>query len=125
MYKILQAQGYKLVFKPTVKDPSGKPKGNVDAELVLHSAAVEFPNYQKAVVVSSDGDFYCLYDYLDKYNKLATIILPNRKTASTLLNRFAGYQYELVRDRARVEKVQKAGDVALYHAGRRSFLPHD
>jgi uncharacterized LabA/DUF88 family protein len=105
LYSILKYQGYNIIFKPTIKDPNGKAKGNVDAELVLHSAAIEFPNYQKALVVSSDGDFYCLYDYLEKHNKLATIILPNRKTASTLLNRFISYQYELVRDRAKVEKL--------------------
>jgi len=103
LYDALKSYGYTLIFKPTVTDSTGKPKGNVDAELVLHSCAVEFNNYDKAVVISGDGDFYCLYEYLEKHQKLLHIILPNRKTASMLLNRFEKYQVELVRDREKIE----------------------
>src|SRR3990167_3142649 len=60
MYQQLQSCGYKLIFKPTTKDNLGKPKGNIDAELVLYSAAIEYNNYDKAVIVSGDGDFCCL-----------------------------------------------------------------
>ena len=35
LYKQLQADGFELIFKPTVKDHGGKPKGNVDAENVI------------------------------------------------------------------------------------------
>src|SRR3989338_9396227 len=42
LYKKLKSYGYDLVFKPTVKDSSGKPKGNVDAELVLHCATIQY-----------------------------------------------------------------------------------
>ena len=49
--------------------PDGKAKGNVDAELVLHTM-VEYPNYDKALIVSGDGDFYCLVDYLKGKDKL-------------------------------------------------------
>ena len=56
MYTQLQKYGFILVFKPTLVLPSGKPKGNVDAELVLH-AMIEYPNYDRA---SIDGSFYFL-----------------------------------------------------------------
>lgn len=46
LYISLQSYGYILVFKPTLILPSGKPKGNVDAELVMH-AMIEYPNYEK------------------------------------------------------------------------------
>ena len=45
LYKRLKSYGYELVYKPTVKDNLGKPKGNVDAELVLYAAAREYPHY--------------------------------------------------------------------------------
>ena len=51
LYRSLKNYGYELVFKPTIKDSSGKQKGNIDAELVLHSAAIEFEKYDKAVIV--------------------------------------------------------------------------
>ena len=77
IYEYLKSCGYSLIFKPTVADHLGKPKGNVDAELVLYSAAIKFPDYDKAVIVSGDGDFHCLHQYLHKHNKLLRIIIPN------------------------------------------------
>ena len=60
LYKQLQRAGFILIFKPTVRYfENGKQtvKGNVDAELVLHAAAIEYENYDKAIIVSGDGDF--------------------------------------------------------------------
>ena len=76
----------------SIKDQLGKPKGNIDAELVLHSAAIEYPNYDKAVIVSGDGDFRCLHEYLIKKWKLLKIIIPNSKSASTLLSDFETFK---------------------------------
>lgn len=59
-------------------------KGNVDAELVLHSAAIEYNNYDKAVIVTSDGDFACLMRYLEKNNKLKKIIAPTARYSKLL-----------------------------------------
>ena len=86
LYTELQKDGYICIFKPTLEiKENGKirVKGNVDAELVLH-AMIEYPNYKKAVIVSGDGDFYCLIEYLVKQNKLLKIIVPNARFSSLL-----------------------------------------
>lgn len=88
LYTSLQKDGYILVFKPTLNLPDGKAKGNVDAELVLHSM-IEYPNYDKALIVSGDGDFYCLVDYLQSKNKLLKLMIPNRNRYSSLLRKFS------------------------------------
>ena len=54
------------MFKDTIELKDGNRKGNVDAELVLSAAAIEFINYDKAVIVSGDGDFACLVDFCKK-----------------------------------------------------------
>ena len=59
LYASLQEAGYVVIFKPTleIKRKAGIfIKGNVDAELVLHTM-IEYPNYDKAIIVSGDGDF--------------------------------------------------------------------
>ena len=91
LYKSLEEIGYKLVYKPVVQPIKydKKIKGNIDAELVLHSM-IEFPSYDKAIIVSGDGDFYCLVDYLFKKNKLYKIIAPNQKYSS-LLRKFSKF----------------------------------
>ena len=88
LYRALQEYGYILIFKPTMDLPDGRVKGNVDAELVLQ-AMIEYPNYQKAVIITWDGDFYCLVDYLKSQNKLLKLIIPNRYKYSSLLRKFA------------------------------------
>jgi uncharacterized LabA/DUF88 family protein len=103
MYKKLKSYGYDLVFKPTVKDGQGKPKGNVDAELVLHAAAIDFPNYDKAVIVSGDGDFHCLHEFLEESRKLFKIVIPNAKSESSLLKRFQRYKIFINFDKNKLE----------------------
>ena len=86
LYINLQKDGYILVFKPTLKLPDGKVKGNVDAEMVLH-AMIEYDNYDRAVIVTGDGDFYCLVDYLIKMGKLLKLMIPDRNRFSSLFRR--------------------------------------
>jgi uncharacterized LabA/DUF88 family protein len=86
LYTKLQEDGYILIFKPTLTLPDGKVKGNIDAELVLH-AMIEFDNYDKALIVTGDGDFYCLVDYLRKQGKLLKVMVPNKRKYSSLFSK--------------------------------------
>lgn len=84
LYISLQQAGFICVFRPTLTYQDGTTKGNVDAELVLHSM-IEFSSYDKALIVSGDGDFHCLVKYLLEQNKLQAILVPNQKKCSALL----------------------------------------
>ncbi|MFS8160507.1 MAG: NYN domain-containing protein [Candidatus Roizmanbacteria bacterium] len=89
LYTSLQECGYILIFKPTLYHHVGAEtiiKGNVDAELVLHTM-IHYRNYQKAIIVSGDGDFHCLIEYLDDKKKLLKILAPT-KHYSSLLRKF-------------------------------------
>lgn len=88
LYSFLQAAGYVLIFKPTLPDKDGKIKGNIDADLVLQ-AMIDYNKYEKAVIVTSDGDFYSLVKYLYKNNKLECVMSPYVKTCSVLLKKTA------------------------------------
>lgn len=93
LYTSLQEAGYILIFKPTFeykKQGEKYTKGNVDAELVLH-AMIEYPNYNKAIIISGDGDFHCLIEYLERNNKLLHLVIPNPKKYSALLRKFHKY----------------------------------
>lgn len=84
LYRALQEYGYILVFKPVLQKEDGTVKGNVDAELVLY-AMIDYDNYSQAVIISSDGDFYCLVNYLYEQGKLLKVLSPNRSKCSSLL----------------------------------------
>ncbi len=88
LYASLQNMGYICIFKPTLELSDGRVKGNVDAELVLHTM-IELKNFDQAVLISGDGDFYCLVEYLLKLGKLKKMVIPNQKQYSGLLKRLS------------------------------------
>lgn len=88
LYSRLQDAGFILIFKPVLKYKDGTVKGNVDAELVLHTM-IQFKNFNQAIIVTGDGDFYCLVQYLLDNSKLYTVLVPNRFKYSALLKKFA------------------------------------
>jgi len=88
LYSELQKAGYVLVFKPTIPDGDGNIKGNIDADLVLQ-AMIDLPNYDQAIIVSSDGDFHSLVKYLYQNSKLRFVMSPYIDTCSTLLKKEA------------------------------------
>lgn len=107
LYAFLQHAGFVCIFKPTLEYKDGTVKGNCDAELVLHSSAIEFGNYNKAVIVSGDGDFACLIEFLQERNKLEMLVVPNENQYSALLKRFNTSKKKFIlflnRERSKIE----------------------
>ncbi len=115
MYNQLHEAGYLIVLKPTVDtsgndDSKGKSskvtvKGNIDAELVLY-AMKEMPNYSDAIIISGDGDFYCLAEYLHNKGRLKNVMTPNWKYSS-LLKQFEDRIVRLDQKRKELEHFDK------------------
>ena len=87
LYDELENAGFILVYKPTVGYmENGKEivKGNVDAELVLHASAIEYNNYDKAIIITGDGDFSCLIEFLDTRGKLLNLLVPSDRFSKLL-----------------------------------------
>jgi len=94
LYAYLQECGYILIFKPILyRRVMDKViiKGNVDAELVLHTM-IQYKNYHQAIIISGDGDFHCLIEHLDSKGKLLKVLVPSNHF-SGLLRRFNQKQY--------------------------------
>lgn len=108
LYKSLQEKGYILIFRPVLKDKDGKiRKGNCDTELVLQ-AMIDKDEYDKAVLITGDGDFYCLADYLIRQNKLSKLLVPNKNKYSALLKKFpSGFLSFVSEQRNKVEYKRK------------------
>ena len=68
----------------------------MDAELVLH-CMIEYPNFDRAIIVSGDGDYRCLIEFLCDKKKLAKVLIPNRYRFSQQLSAFSEY-FDFVSD---------------------------
>lgn len=117
LYEQMHEAGYLVVLKPTfdmtkpwpeagektdAKDKAAdedkkQTKGNIDADLVLW-AMKELPKYDKAIIVSGDGDFYSLVEYLDEQKKLLKLLTPGQYY-SRLYNKYDAYIERLDKSR--------------------------
>lgn len=88
LYSYLRNYGYRLIHKPLLKLPDGSVKGDCDAELVLHTM-IELDKYDKAIIVTGDGDMGCLVEYLRNIGKLKLVIACKRDSSSYLIRKAA------------------------------------
>ncbi|HFC11157.1 MAG TPA: NYN domain-containing protein [Candidatus Kaiserbacteria bacterium] len=88
IYDELQQAGFILKFKPVLPNGKDGVKGNVDADMVLQTM-IDYQNYDKAILITSDGDFYSLARYLYDNQKLQAVLSPQKNRCSTLLRKSA------------------------------------
>ena len=87
LYTKLQEAGFTLVFKQTVYDGNGKPKGNCDADLVLQVVCDYYERRcDKAIIVSSDGDYASTVKFLMEKERIEAIVSPSNN-CSILIKR--------------------------------------
>ena len=108
IYKHLQELGYTLVFKEVIFDGEGKAKGNCDADIVVLAMQDAYENkFNKAILVSSDGDYTPLVKFLISKDKIDTVISPyETKKCSVLLKR-TRVKIAYITDQQTVLKTQK------------------
>ncbi len=101
LYAKLASQGYVLKYKE-VAIHEDEIKGNVDVNLTLQSM-IDINDYQRAVMITSDGDYACLVEYLHSKGKLECLIACSRGGSSYLLRKLHGkirifYLDDIIRD---------------------------
>lgn len=68
LYKKLQKAGFIVIFKEHNASSVGKKKGNVDSDIIFEAMRnlLESAHFGKCILVSGDGDYKKLVDYLIK-----------------------------------------------------------
>lgn len=84
-YEHLQECGFILIFKQTIT-VAGIVKGNCDAELVLKTTSDFYTKaFSTCILITGDGDFGCLVEFLQTNKAINLIISPDEKKCSILL----------------------------------------
>jgi uncharacterized LabA/DUF88 family protein len=88
MYNNLSGIGYEVIFKDTNSSHLNKKRGNVDIDIVFEimKTVIESDPSSKIILVSGDGDYKKVVDYLIFKNKFLKVLFPNRKFASSVYN---------------------------------------
>jgi uncharacterized LabA/DUF88 family protein len=77
VYNELRKNGYTLCFRKPLTDHNGDVKANVDSNLITH-VMIKINNYDQAVIVAGDSDYYCLCKFLIRHNKLCQVLMPSK-----------------------------------------------
>ncbi len=108
LYTRLQEQGYTLIFKEVIYDGDGKAKGNCDADLVVAAMQDAYENkFEKAILVSSDGDYASLVKFLLTKGKMLTVISPYETRKCSVLLKRTGVKISYIADQKKILRVMK------------------
>jgi len=109
LYKYLQEAGFVLIFKEVIYNTQGEPKGNCDADLVLQAARDAYENkFDKAVLVSSDGDYASLVKFLLERARFSIILSTHSKDKCSILLKRTGAKISYINEqRSHLESSHK------------------
>lgn len=113
LYTYLQQSGFTLIFKEVVYDKNDKAKGNCDADLVLQATRDAYEKkFDKAVIVSSDGDYASLIKFLNEIGKLKAVLSPHNQGLCSILIKRTGVPISYIKDQKSIlqRRNEKAPD---------------
>lgn len=107
LYDYIQESGFILKFREHNSAMLGKKKGNVDSEIIFNAMKRLYlkEKFEKIVLVSGDGDYKILVDFLIEHKKFEKILFPNKKYASSLYKSISRTYYSYLSDEGVKNKI--------------------
>lgn len=96
MYTKIQEAGFVLVFREHNSAMIGNKKGNVDADIVfsIMKKLYQREEFNKILLVSGDGDYKRMVDFLIEEDRFKKVLFPNRKFASSLYKKLGSEYFD-------------------------------
>jgi uncharacterized LabA/DUF88 family protein len=96
LYKEILSAGFVLVFREHNTAMIGKKKGNVDSDIIFNIMKKMYKkdNFDKIIIVSGDGDYKLVIDFLIEENRFKKILFPSRKNASSLYKKIRAIYFD-------------------------------
>lgn len=109
LYTEIQKAGFVLQFREHTSAMLGKKKGNVDSDIIFHIMKGLYKReiLGKIILVSGDGDYKALVDFLIQENKFEKILFPNRKYRSSLYKKLSNRYFAHLDDSDIKKKIAK------------------
>ncbi|MCK5062017.1 NYN domain-containing protein [Candidatus Parcubacteria bacterium] len=96
LYDKIQEAGFILKFRKHNSTMLGKKKGNVDSDIIfaIMKKLYKKEPFDKIVLVSGDGDYKMLVDFLIEENRFKKILFPNKQFASSLYKKITRVYFD-------------------------------
>jgi len=96
LYEEIQSAGFILKFREHSSAMLGKKKGNVDSDIIFDIMKRIYKKelFNKIILVSGDGDYKMLVDFLIEEDKFEKILFPNKEFASSLYNKITHVYFD-------------------------------
>ncbi len=112
LYEEIQNAGFVLVFREHNPAMIGKKKGNVDSDIIFHIMKKIYrkEHFEKIVLVSGDGDYKLLVDFLIEEKRFEKILFPDRRRASSLYKKIKALYFDALDSpdiRRKIERNEK------------------
>ena len=107
LYESIQNAGFILMFKQHNSAMIGKKKGNVDSDIIFSvmKRLYKDNDFDKIILVSGDGDYKILIDFLIEESKLEKVLFPNKKFRSSLYNQIGATYFAYLDDKDVKKKI--------------------
>jgi uncharacterized LabA/DUF88 family protein len=92
----LKEAGFILSFREHSRLLKSNKKGNVDCDIVfsIMEKIADGEEFGQVVLVSGDGDYIKLVDYLLRKDKFKKVLFPNKKYSSSLYNKYGSEYFD-------------------------------
>jgi uncharacterized LabA/DUF88 family protein len=109
LYENIQNAGFILVFRQHNSAMIGNKKGNVDSDIIFSvmKRLQKDLDFDKILLVSGDGDYKTLIDYLIEESKLEKILFPNKKFRSSLYKQIGAPYFAYLDDEDVKKKIAR------------------
>jgi uncharacterized LabA/DUF88 family protein len=113
LYETIQNAGFILKFREHNSAMMSRKKGNVDTDIVfdIMKRVYKKEDFNKIVLVTGDGDYKMLVDFLIQENKFEKILFPNKKFASSLYKSITRVYFDYLLNIKHKIKQNKKGDL--------------
>jgi uncharacterized LabA/DUF88 family protein len=108
LYEKIQNAGFTLLFREHNPAMLGKKKGNVDSDMIFNIMKKLYrkEDFDKVIIVSGDGDYKPLIDFLIEENKFEKILFPDKKFASSLYKKLGSEYFDYLENKDIKDKIE-------------------
>lgn len=114
LYTNLKDAGFVVLFREHGALLKAAKKGNVDSDIVFEmmKALIERKDFTSMLLVSGDGDYKKLVDYLIGKDRLKKLLFPNQQFVSSLYRNLPAAYFDsldTISIRAKIEYIKNKG----------------